>query len=233
MVPVYVAGSGKTVLWYVIFPLLSPVAVLMSTTSSAVIQRIMKLRDAGRATLAYHYFDFRDQNKDHLRNFVTSVLVQLSASSNPCRDVLYRLYSAYKNSTQQPSNAVFTGCLNEMVIDATGCPIFIVIDALDECLDTLGSSSPQQAILDVVKELGHMYPPNLRICVTSRPEIDLETKLAPLAVSVVSLHGQSGRTRDIANYVTSVVSSDENLKQWSDEDKKLVVEELSERADGM
>jgi hypothetical protein len=30
-------------------------------TSSAIIQHIMKLRHAGQATLAYFYFDFRDE----------------------------------------------------------------------------------------------------------------------------------------------------------------------------
>jgi len=112
-------------------------------------------------------------------------------------------------------------------------PVFIIVDALDECPDTSGIPIPREAILDFVKDLSHPNHPNLHFCVTSRPEVDVQTKLKPLAVSAVSLHGQSGRKRDIANYVSSVVSLDENLRKWRDEDKKLVVEELSENADGM
>ena len=70
--------------------------------------------------------------------------------------------------------------------------------------------------------------PNLHICVTSRPEIDIQTMLKPLAVNAISLHDESGQKIVIANYVSSVVSSDERMRQWRDEDKKLVVKELSE-----
>jgi hypothetical protein len=51
----------------------------------------------------------------------------------------------------------------------------------------------------------------------------------------VSLHEQSGQKKDIENYVRSVVYSDLEpiMKRWRKEDKDLVVEMLSERADGM
>ena len=230
--PIRVAGSGKTVLWCVIFRL-SPVAVLTFAISSSIIQHIMKLCDVGQATLAYYYFDFRDKEKQNLRNFVTSVLVQLSESSNPCRDIIYRLYSAHGNGVRQPSNSALTDCLKEMLTVSAGHPVFIIVDALDECADTPGVPAQQEAILDFVKDLAHPHHPNLRFCLTSRPEVDVQTKLQPLVVSAVSLHGQSGRKRDIANYMSSVVSFDDNMKNWRDEDKKLVVEELSERADGV
>jgi hypothetical protein len=73
----------------------------------------------------------------------------------------------------------------------------------------------------------------LHICVTSRPETGIQTKLKPLAAYAISLHEEIKQKNVIANYVTSVVSSDEYMKEWRDEDKKLVIEELSERADGM
>jgi hypothetical protein len=202
-------------------------------TSSSIIQHIMKLRDAGQATLAYYYFDFRDKEKQNVRNFVTSLLVQLSEYSNPCRDIIYRLYSAHGSGLRQPSDGALTDCLKEMLTATTEHPVFIIIDALDECADTSGVPNQREAILDVVKDLAHPHHPNLRFCITSHPEVDVQTKLQPLAVSEVSLHGQSGRKRDISDYVSSVVSLDEILRNWRDEDKKLVVEELSERADGM
>ena len=205
----------------------------MLTTSSAIIQHIMKLRDAGQATLAYYYIDFRDREKQSVRNFVTSILVQLLESSHPCSNIIHRLYLSHGSGLRQPSNDALTDCLKEMVTVATELPVFIIIDALDECSDTPGIQSPREAILNVVKDLAHLCHPNLRFCVSSRPEVDIQAKLLPLAVSAVSLHAQSGRKKDIANYVSSVMSSDEDLKKWREEDKKLVVERLSERADGM
>lgn len=84
-----------------------------------------------------------------------------------------------------------------------------------------------------MKDLVRLQLPHLHICVTSRPEIDIQTMLKPFAVNVISLHDESRQKIVIANYVSSVVSSDVYMRTWRDADKKLVVEELSERADGM
>jgi len=60
-----------------------------------------------------------------------------------------------------------------------------------------------------------------------------ESPLEPLTSFRVSLHEESGQKRDIIEYVTSVVQSDLKMRRWRDEDKNLVIETLSERADGM
>ena len=204
----------------------------MLTTSSAIIQHIMKLRDAGRATLAYFYFDFRDEQKQNIHNAVTSLLIQLSAYSKPCCDIIYRLYSSHGKGTQQPSNGTLIDRLNDMLTVTAQHPIFIVMDALDECPDD-GLPTPREEVLNLVKFLVRLQLPNLHICVTSRPEVDIQTMLKPLAVNAISLHEETRQKIVIANYVSSVVSSDERMKNLPDEDKELVIEQLSERADGM
>ena len=135
---------------------------------------------------------------------------------------------------KQPSNRNLIDCLKEMLAAAAQHPIFIVMDALDECPD-LGMPTPREAVLSLVKDLVclHVQVPNLHICVTSRPEVDIQTRLKPLAVNAISLQDESRQKVVISNYVSSVVSSDEQMKQWRDEDKRLVAKELSERADGM
>jgi hypothetical protein len=112
-------------------------------------------------------------------------------------------------------------------------PIYIIIDALDECPDTSGMPSPREQVLNLLKELVNLSLPNLHLCVTSRPEIDIRHALEPLTSRCVSLHEQSGQKKDIVDYVTSVVHSDSKMRRWREEDKKLVIETLSERADGM
>ncbi len=84
-----------------------------------------------------------------------------------------------------------------------------------------------------MKKLVKLNLPNLRLCITSRPEIDIRTSLEPLTSNCISIHDQSGQKQDIIDFVTSVVYSDENMRRWRDEDKKMVIETLSERADGM
>jgi hypothetical protein len=207
---------------------------LILIISSAIIQHLMKLRDTGNATLAYFYFDFRDEQKQNVRNVVTSLLIQLSAYSKPCCDIIYRLYSTHGKGMQQPSNRILIDCLKEMLAIAAQHPIFIVMDALDECPD-LGMPTPRDAVLNFVKVLVclHLQVPNLHIFVTSRPEVDIQTRLKPLAVNAISLQDESRQKVAISNFVSSVMSSDEQMKQWLDEDKRLVAKELSERADGM
>ena len=112
-------------------------------------------------------------------------------------------------------------------------PVYLIVDALDECPDTSGLPSPREQVLDLLQALVELSSANLRLCVTSRPEIDIRRALEPLTPLRVSLHEQSGQKRDIIDYVTSVVHSDIKMRRWRDEDKNLVIETLSERADGM
>jgi len=114
-------------------------------------------------------------------------------------------------------------------------PIYLIMDALDECPDTSEVPSPRNRILQLLEELAELQIPNLRICVTSRPEFDIRDFLEPLTSLRVSLHDQSGQKQDIADYIRSVVysKSERYMRRWKDEDKEFVIEKLSERADGM
>ena len=98
-----------------------------------------------------------------------------------------------------------------------------------------GIPSPRETVLQLLEELVDLSLTNLRICVTSRPEIDMRNVLEPLTSCQVSLHDQSGQRKDIADYVRSAVysSSEQIMRRWKVEDKELVIKTLSERADGM
>jgi hypothetical protein len=89
--------------------------------------------------------------------------------------------------------------------------------------------------LELVEDLLGLHDPNLHLCITSRPEIDIRTSLEQWASEScrISLHDQSGQKEDIVNYIRSVVYSDKKMKRWRAEDKELVIEALSDRADGM
>ena len=183
--------------------------------------------------MAYFYFDFRDTNKQNRCDLLPSLVTQLSSRSDRCFDTLYLLYLSHDNGGRKPSEDALIQCLKEMLRLPDQHPIYIVIDALDECPNTSGMPSPREQVLDLLNDLVEMSLPNLRLCVTSRPEIDIRRVLEPLTSRRVSLHEQSGQKKDIIDYVTSIVQSDSMMQRWRDEDKNMVIETLSERADGM
>lgn len=190
---------------------------------------------AGQAFIAYFYFDFRDANKQHWRDLVPSLLVQLSARSDTRCDVLSRLYMAHDSGAKQPNDDVLLQSLKEMITFPDQRPIYLIMDAVDECPNTSGIPSPREQVVKLIKELVDLSLPNLHILVTSRPELDIQDVLESLTSLRVSLHDQSGQRKDIVDYVRSVVYSDSEpiMRRWKTEDKDLVVEILSDRADGM
>ena len=185
--------------------------------------------------MAFFYFDFRDAKKQGLRDLLSSLLTQISASSGPCCQILSDLYSAHDEGKNQPSDSSLTECMKKMVTLPDQPPIYLIIDALDESPNTSGISSPREMVLQLVKELVDLSLPNLHICVTSRPEFDIRNVLEPLTSRRISLHDQTGQKQDIEDYVRSVVYSDSQqiMKRWRKEDKEIVINALSERADGM
>ena len=185
--------------------------------------------------MAYFYFDFRDANKQTSRDLVSSLLNQLSTRSGPRCDILSDLYSAHDDGKNQPSDIILVDCLKKMLTLPDQRPTYLIIDALDESPNTSGIPSPRETVLRLLKELVNLSLPHLHICVTSRPEIDIRNVLESLTSRLVSLHDQSGQKKDIAEYVRTMVYSDleQIMRRWRTEDKELVIETLSERADGM
>ena len=207
----------------------------MSPISSTVIQDVGAMCKAGNASMAYFYFDFRNANQQGLQDLVRSFLTQLSARLAPHCDILSKLYSDHDEGKSQPSESDLAECLKEMLSLPNQRPTYLIMDALDESPNTSGIPSPRERVLQLVKELVELPLPNLRMCVTSRPETDIRDVLEHLTSRRVSLHDQSGQKKDIVDYVKSVVYSNSEpiMKRWRTEDKELVIEVLSERADGM
>ncbi len=112
-------------------------------------------------------------------------------------------------------------------------PIYIVVDALDECPNSSGAPSPRELVLNLLEDLVALQLPNLRICVTSRPEVDIQEAFEPLVSHSVSLHDEAGQKQDIMNYINSTVQSDRKMRKWRADDRQLVIDALTQKADGM
>ena len=199
----------------------------------------MAVCETGSAVMAYFYFDFRDLNKQTCRDLLRSLVFQLATCSSPCCDILHRVYKTHKDGTHQPSDDTLNACLEEMLVLLAQGRLFIILDALDECPDSSEDSSGilsrRDEVLQLINQLVELHLHGLYICATSRPEVDIRTVLQPLAFRSVSLHDETGQKADIVHYIRNVVNSSPSaaMRRWRTEDKNLVIETLTERADGM
>ena len=112
-------------------------------------------------------------------------------------------------------------------------PLYLIVDALDECPNTCSMPSPREKVLSLVEELVDSQIPNLRLCMTSRPETDIKLILEPLTFRSISLHDESRQIEDIENYIKSTVTKDPRNRRWNAQDKQLVIDVLTKNADGM
>jgi hypothetical protein len=183
--------------------------------------------------MAYFFFDFKDTGKQDRRALLSSLLVQLSDRSEQCCDILIGLRSSHEDGSQQPTDDSLVRCLKDMLKTMGQVPIYLIVDALDECPNDSGIPSSREKVLKLVKELVSLHCPNLRLCITSRPEFDIRTELGPLATQQISLHDECGQKQDIIDYVNSVAHSDARMKRWRDDDRTMVIDGLTEKADGM
>jgi hypothetical protein len=143
------------------------------------------------------------------------------------------LYKKHDTGSKEPSEDALRECLKSMLTLEDQGPIFFVFDAIDECPNSTGTPSPRENLLELIAWLSELDYSHVSICVTSRPEIDIEDVLLPLASYTVSLHSEDGQNEDIANYIKWFVKSDPKARKWRKEDKELVLEMLQERANAM
>ena len=201
--------------------------------SSTIIEDINSMRKSGLASLAFFYCDSREDEKGDLRGLLSSVLVQLCHQTDSYCQILSDIYSEHANGLQHPSDDALVQCLKNVLEVRGQVPVYLIVDGLDECSNTSAMPSPREKVLTLLEDLVDSRLPNLRICVTSRPEADIEAVLEPLTFHSISLHDESGQIEDINNYIRSVVNTDTKMQRWKAADKELVIDVLIKRSDGM
>jgi hypothetical protein len=192
---------------------------------------------AGLATMAYYYFDFRDVKKQDSYGLLSSLVSQLSAKSDSCFNILSQLYSEHRHGqghgVREPDVDALKKCMTDMLSLPGQAPTYIIVDAVDECPNLSGMPSAREEVLELIEELVDLKLPNVHLCVASRPEMDIRVVLEPLTSLKISLHDESGQKEDIIRYIKSIVRSDRRMRRWREEDQILVIDTLSENADGM
>jgi hypothetical protein len=110
------------------------------------------MRKTGFASLDIFYYDFREDQKKDLR-VLSSVLVQLCRQSDSYCDVLSKLYSEDESGSQDPGDDVLVRCLKDLLELPGQAPIFLIVDALDECPNTSALSFPREEVLVFLEDL--------------------------------------------------------------------------------
>ena len=206
---------------------------MLVLASSAIIEDIKLMSKSGLALLAFFYCDFREDGKRDICGLVSSMLVQLCHQSDSCYQILSRFYSELANGLQYPSDDTLVQYLKDILNTLGQAPTYLIVDGLDECSDTSAIPSPREKVLKLVEELIDLELPNLRICVTSRPEIDIKFALERLAFHSVSLHDEKGQKEDIGGYIRSVINTDPKMRKWKAADRQLAIDVLLKKSDGM
>jgi len=200
--------------------------------SSSIIENIKSKCATGLDSFAYYYFDFNDIGKQDCRGLLSSLLIQLCTRSYRGYDIILNLFRANANGSGQPSDYDMIQCLKKVLELLCHGRVYIIVDAVDES-PVFGTPSPRENVLELIEELVDLRHPNMCLCITSRPEMDIRGVLQPLSFFNVSLHDQEGQMEDIAEYIKSVVESDPNMQSWTPEDRQLVIHSLSQKAMGM
>ena len=179
----------------------------------------MELRKAGRATMAYFYFDFNDDKKTNFHDALSSLLTQLAAHSDNYCDILSRVYERNDNGGSTPGTHELVTCFEEMLKLPGQVPVYIILDALDECSNTDETPSSRKEVLDLLNHLVDLDLSNLHLCVTSQPADDIRTALK--AFRMISIQEQNGQKEVIDQYMKDIVyaNSDGDI-----ETKNMVVE---------
>ena len=228
----FAAGAGKSVFWYVNRFDMSERGT-HGVGSSTIIEEIRALRKSGLASLGFFYHDFRDDQKKEHRGLLSSLLVQLCHQSDSYCDILTELYLEHGNGSQPPSDSALARCLKDVLRFPGQAPVYLIVDALDECPNQYSFPSPREKVLQLVEGLIDSRLSSLRICITSRPEIDIKVLLEPLSFRSISLHDEIGQMEDIENYIKFAINKDPRNRRWKAEDKRLVIDSLTKNAGGM
>jgi hypothetical protein len=123
-------------------------------------------RNPGDRILAYHFCNARREDTTDARRFVRSLAAMLCGTLPAYRTLLRGSEDLVRSLNAQPASMLWEGVLQPLrSLPAPPSPRYIVIDALDEAMDTVGTTSIPQLLAGALDE----FPPWLKLMVTTRP----------------------------------------------------------------
>ncbi|KAJ7192002.1 hypothetical protein GGX14DRAFT_406692 [Mycena pura] len=197
---------------------LDSLRLTVHTSSSAIIDTI----HARAEHYVFFYFDTNNPEQQTVTHLLCSLVTQLSIRSNPPDGKLGALWTSHANGQKLLTDVeLISDALLPLLKDFDQRPVYIVLDALDECSDRPGLLCLISTVLDA-KLL------NVHILVTSRPEVQAgRPELVKLAVSVSLEDCVDG---DIEFYLTEVLFKETG---WIHDKRDQIKGGLLEHSNGM
>ena len=202
-------------------------------TSSTIIEDIETMQKSGDASLAMYFCDSRNDSKKNLRGLLLSVLFQLCKQSDSYYNILSTFHSTHHDGAHSPRDEELIRCFMDLVKLPRLPPVYLIVDGLDESSITSTQSLCCEPVLSFLDDLVRTRLDNVRLCVVSRPEVDMGAILKPLAFRSVYLEAEIGHKKYIKDYIKSIVHTDERMRSWAPTHKQLVIDVLTKKADGM
>ncbi|KAJ7649078.1 hypothetical protein DFH06DRAFT_1095235 [Mycena polygramma] len=149
--------------------------------------------------IGYFYFDFRDKEKQLLRNMLRTIMMQLSTQSLPPYSVLNQQYKSQRKEI--PTYRELLAMLPTILSQFTST--YIVLDALDEC------SEPDKLVEFISTLRGQAKA--VHLLVASQPRTIFIDSAAFKGASVVVLEPDTTHA-DILQFVNSELEFNPKLK---------------------
>jgi hypothetical protein len=136
---------------------------------------------------------------------------------------LAALYSQNSDGQQQPATEELMSTLRHIIRGFQH--VFVIVDALDECLD-------QDQLLRMIQDIMRWKLGPLHLLATSRKEQDIEDCVGPLTSAQINLHSAQVNA-DIQTHLHDRLRNDPKLKKWPPKVHGQIEAALMEGAHGM
>jgi ankyrin repeat domain-containing protein 50 len=185
-------GAGKTVLRYIYPPLIVYTPDMLTSYSSIAIDYLKKNFDSKAVGVGYIFCNYKEQERQTAKVLIASLLKQLIQDLTEYPAEIPTVVSeSYKSHKKLETEADFAECLKLLHTVVSLFPkVFIVIDALDECIDSGGTKR------SIIKAITDLPTSNVQILITSRKTPDIETMLRGWPKVEIKAHDQ-----DIQKYL--------------------------------
>jgi ankyrin repeat protein len=152
----------------------------------------------------YIYFDYKDQKRQDLTNLLSSLLAQLVRNRDQISQETKAKHDNWMDRGINPSSDEYLAMLISQIKSFDR--VFIVIDALDECVDN-PETNTRNNFLKAIQQL----PQRVHILFTSRPVISIEQRVkADRQLEIVA------NNDDLRKYLESRINAFENLRHLVD-----------------
>ncbi|KAJ7460268.1 ankyrin repeat-containing domain protein [Mycena latifolia] len=190
-----ISGCGKTIL------------------SSTIINTLRKRAEP----IAFFYFDTNNYGQQTVTQLLCSLVTQLSDQTPMPDTTLATLWGYYAHGHQLPTTSELISEALIPILREFTHPVYIVIDALDEC-------SERNKLLESFTQIVDAQLSNFHLLLTSRPEV-------PRIVHAVSVSLEGCVDQDIESYVTEIMATLD--VDFTPERKAQIKAGLLERSGGM